>query len=100
MAGYRPKSLNELNDMYDKTITAEKAIIKASGQLHDATESIVPSAAVKAPIEEKPKEETKTVEALSSEVDSLINRFKSEMAAPKVKPYYIKILCKNQVAKI
>ena len=86
MAGYRPKSLNELNDMYDKTITAEKAIIKASRQLHDATESIVPSAAVKAPIEEKPKEETKTVEALSSEVDSLINRFKSEMATPKVKP--------------
>ena len=86
MAGYRPKSLNELNDMYDKTITAEKAIIKASRQLHDATESIVPSAAVEAPIQEMPKEETKTVEALSSEVDSLINRFKSEMAAPKVKP--------------
>ena len=86
MAGYRPKSLNELNDMYDKTITAEKAIIKASRQLHDETESIVPSAAVEAPITEMPKEETKTVEALSSEVDSLINRFKSEMAAPKVKP--------------
>ncbi len=83
MAGYRPKSLNELNDMYDKTITAEKAIIKASRQLHDVTESIVPSAAVEAPAPEMPKEETKAVEALSSEVDSLINRFKSEMAMPK-----------------
>ncbi len=86
MAGYRPKSLNELNDMYDKTITAEKAIIKASRQLHDATESIVPPAALETPVQEMPKEETKAVEALSSEVDSLINRFKSEMAAPSVKP--------------
>ncbi|MBR2079978.1 MAG: hypothetical protein IJ962_07120 [Clostridia bacterium] len=86
MAGYRPKSLNELNDMYDKTITAEKAIIKASRQLHDATESIVPPAAVETPVQDLPKEETKTVEALSSEVDSLINRFKSEMAAATEKP--------------
>lgn len=81
MAGYRPKSLNELNDMYDKTITAEKAIIKASKQLHDATESIVPSAEIQPKVEEIPKEESKTVESLSSEVDSLINRFKSEMSA-------------------
>lgn len=86
MAGYRPKSLNELNDMYDKTITAEKAIIKASRQLHDATESIVPPAAVETPVQDLTKEETKTVEALSSEVDSLINRFKSEMAAATEKP--------------
>lgn len=86
MAGYRPKSLNELNDMYDKTITAEKAIIKASRQLHDVTESIVPPAAVEKAVEELPKEETKSVEALSSEVDSLINRFKSEMTAPKAAP--------------
>jgi len=86
MAGYRPKSLNELNDMYDKTITAEKAIIKASRQLHDATESIVPPAAVETPVQDLPKEETKTVEALSSEVDSLINRFKSEMTAATEKP--------------
>ena len=43
MAGYRPKSLDELNDMYDKTISAEKAIIKATKQLHDATNKIVAS---------------------------------------------------------
>ena len=54
MAGYRPKSLNELNDMYDKTITAEKAIIKASRQLHDVTESIVPTAADEKAVEELP----------------------------------------------
>lgn len=85
MAGYRPKSLNELNDMYDKTITAEKAIIKASQQLHDVTETIVPSESVQPAVEKQQKEETRAVEELSSEVDSLINRFKSEMTAPAVK---------------
>ena len=33
MAGYRPKSLDELNNMYDKTIEAEKAIIKGTSLL-------------------------------------------------------------------
>lgn len=83
MAGYRPKSLNELNDMYDKTITAEKAIIKASKQLVDETQKLEP-----APFEPKENdiESLKGVEELSSEVDSFINRFKSESAAaPAVK---------------
>lgn len=84
MAGYRPKSLDELNEMYDKTITAEKAIIKATKQLHDATETIVPSELHT----EKPeaiKKDTAEVEEFSSEVDSLINCFKEEIKTPQIK---------------
>lgn len=33
MAGYRPKSLDELNSMYDKTLAAEKAIKKGTSLL-------------------------------------------------------------------
>ena len=83
MASYRPKSLDELNDMYDKTITAEKAIIKATKQLHDATEKIVAS---DLPQEETFKEETKGVEEFSKEVDSLINTFREENEAAEIKP--------------
>ena len=84
MAGYRPKSLDELNEMYDKTINAEKAIIKATKQLHDVTETIVPSAL---PTEEAEviAEDTSAVEEFSSEVDSLINRFKEETTKPTVR---------------
>lgn len=85
MAGYRPKSLNELNDMYNKTITAEKAIIKATQQLHDATESIVPSESQTTMPQELPKEESRVIEEFSGEVDSLINRFRSETTAPQTK---------------
>ena len=65
MAGYRPKSLDELNEMYDKTITAEKAIIKATKQLHDVTETIVPSD-LPAKQPEAVKEDTPSVEEFSS----------------------------------
>lgn len=84
MAGYRPKSLDELNEMYDKTINAEKAIIKATKQLHDVTETIVPSAL---PTEEAEviAEDASAVEEFSSEVDSLINRFKEETTKPTVR---------------
>ena len=84
MAGYRPKSLDELNEMYDKTINAEKAIIKATKQLHNVTETITPA---DAPYEEPVKEETKTVEEFSSEVDSLINRFREENTGVEIKPF-------------
>lgn len=84
MAGYRPKSLDELNEMYDKTITAEKAIIKATKQLHDVTETIVPSS-LPAKQPEAVKEDTPSVEEFSSEVDSLINRFKEEIQSKEIK---------------
>lgn len=84
MAGYRPKSLDELNEMYDKTITAEKAIIKATKQLHDVTETIVPSD-LPAKQPEAVKEDTPSVEEFSSEVDSLINRFKEEIQSKEIK---------------
>ena len=85
MAGYRPKSLDELNEMYDKTITAEKAIIKATKQLHDVTETIVPSPLKPSEGAEVISEDTKTVEEFSSEVDSLINRFKEEIQTKEIK---------------
>lgn len=84
MAGYRPKSLDELNEMYDKTITAEKAIIKATKQLHDVTDTIVPSD-LPAKQPEAVKEDTPSVEEFSSEVDSLINRFKEEIQSKEIK---------------
>ena len=84
MAGYRPKSLDELNEMYDKTITAEKAIIKATKQLHDVTETIVPSD-LPAKQPKAVKEDTPSVEEFSSEVDSLINRFKEEIQSKEIK---------------
>ena len=84
MAGYRPKSLDELNEMYDKTITAEKAIIKATKQLHDVTDTIVPPE-FSANQPETVKEGTSSVEEFSSEVDSLINRFKEEIQSKEIK---------------
>ena len=84
MAGYRPKSLDELNEMYDKTITAEKAIIKATKQLHDVTDTIVPPE-FSANQPETVKEGTPSVEEFSSEVDSLINRFKEEIQSKEIK---------------
>lgn len=83
MAGYRPKSLDELNEMYDKTITAEKAIIKATKQLSDVTETNAPA---EIPHEEPVKEETGTVEEFSSEVDFLINRFREENPVAETNP--------------
>ena len=35
MPSYRPKSLNELNSMYDKKLAAENALKKGSSQLND-----------------------------------------------------------------
>ena len=87
MAGYRPKSLDELNDMYDKTISAEKAILSATKQLNNVTETIAPSdSTAEADAEIAIREDAKTVEEFSSEVDSMINRFKEANAGKEVKP--------------
>ena len=87
MAGYRPKSLDELNDMYDKTIIAEKAILSATKQLNNVTETIAPSdSTAEADAEIAIREDAKTVEEFSSEVDSMINRFKEANAGKEVKP--------------
>lgn len=76
MAGYRPKSLNELNEMYDKTITAEKAILKASKILEAETQK--PAVSANEKTDENPQDSTLGVTSLSDEVDSLINRFNTE----------------------
>ncbi len=81
MAGYRPKSLGELNDMYDKTISAEKAIINATKKLSEEAEK--PSD-ISAPAEEK-KEVLGSVPELSVELDSIVSDYSSEPALPSYK---------------
>lgn len=85
MAGYRPKSLNELNEMYDKTITAEKAILKATKALEAETQK--PAEKPEKPAESHEVQPSPAVTSLSDEVDSLINSFavQNEKEAASVK---------------
>ncbi len=91
MAGYRPKSLDELNSIFDKTMAAEKAIKKGSSLLEnreDGFSSFTPDTAD----ESKKKPETsdsgteiKPSEEISDSVSEFIAKFSAQTEPEPVK---------------
>jgi len=75
LAGYRPKSLDELNNLYDKAISAENEIKKSSSLLKDAVLGDSLNLSSEAPQTEprpvRPKE-------ISDDVESFIKQFSGE----------------------
>ncbi len=88
MAGYRPKSLDELNSIFDKTIAAEKAIKKSSSLLEQGEDSFssfssqetsAKAEETAAITEEKPSEE------ISGSVSDFIAKFSAQTETEPVK---------------
>ncbi|MCM1544188.1 MAG: hypothetical protein NC110_02710 [Ruminococcus sp.] len=89
MASYRPKSLDELNNMYDKTLSAEQAIKKGTTKLkNESGVSVDPVESVKVtdiptvPDIIKDSATDKEIEDLSFAVDNFIRHFSGEPAKP------------------
>ena len=77
MASYRPKSLDELNNLYDKAISAEKAIKKGTSLLGEENlpaEHSEPKIVLPEPKLPTPKGE------ISSDVNAFISQFSGEEA--------------------
>ena len=87
MAGYRPKSLDELNSLYDKSINAKREIYKKTSDLEVRKERYVPSTV--APTEQTTPEKTPE-EAATEEISGLVGDFIKSFGAPvpikKVRP--------------
>lgn len=83
MAGYRPKSLDELNNMYDKTMAAEKAIRKGTSLLEKSEESINLNTQLFE--QAQPLDgETKQSQELSDAVNEFIAKYSQDtVSAPK-----------------
>lgn len=80
MAGYRPKSLDELNNLYDKALSAENEIKRKSSLLKqevlkdsDERETVVQPAFV----------HTEKLKEISADVDSFIRQFSGEDESPQ-----------------
>lgn len=90
MAGYRPKSLDELNSIFDKTMAAEKAIRKSSSLLEQGEDSF---SSFTGPTEENVQEpevteaeaEIKPSEEISDSVSDFIAKFSAQTEAEPVK---------------
>lgn len=88
MAGYRPKSLDELNSLYDKSINAKNEISKKALDLEVKSEQFVPALTqtdVKPEEDEKSREET-AAEEISGLVDDFIKSFGTPVPVKKVRP--------------
>lgn len=86
MAGYRPKSLDELNSIFDKTMAAEKAIKKGTSLLEKGEDSFS-SFAAQVPDEfhqELPPQE-KQAKEITDSVSDFIARFTVQTRAEPVK---------------
>lgn len=89
MAGYRPKSLDELNSIFDKTMAAEKAIKKGSSLLEKEEDSFSSfSAQLTEEKETASVDEEKTSEEITDSVNDFIARFtvQSEKEQVRAKP--------------
>lgn len=89
MAGYRPKSLDELNSIFDKTMAAEKAIKKGSSLLEKGEDSFSSfSAQLTEEKETASVDEEKTSEEITDSVNDFIARFtvQSEKEQVRAKP--------------
>ena len=86
MASYRPKSLDELNSLYDKTLTVKNEIEKKASGFE-----VKPQKKFVAPVEESPEvQEISREEAASEEIAGLVDDFIKSFGAPvpvkKVQP--------------
>lgn len=83
MAGYRPKSLDELNNLYGKAISAENEIKKSSSLLKEEVLSDIIGGEKKAEDEnEKPSFAPERRESgFSGDIDDFIRRFSGEQGA-------------------
>lgn len=89
MAGYRPKSLDELNNMYDKTLAAEKAIKKGTSLVEKTSENAILNNLTEDI--ERIAEEVKQSMGISEEINDFIAKFsyekpEEEKAESKPKP--------------
>lgn len=82
MAGYRPKNLDELNNMFDKTLAAERAIKKGTSLVEKTSENAVLNNITEDI--EKIAEEVKQSIGISEEVNDFISRYSYEK--PEEKP--------------
>lgn len=81
MASYRPKSLDELNNLYGKAVSAEKAIKKGTSLLGEDALSITSEEKAEAPAALRTPAEPK-VESVSPDIDAFICQFASEEGRP------------------
>lgn len=72
MAGYRPKSLDELNSIFDKTMAAEKAIRKGTSLLEKGEDSF---SSFSVQSDEKISQNDVTEEKQSEEITDSVNDF-------------------------
>ena len=79
MANYRPKSLDELNNLYDKSLNAQQEIAKKATVLEEKTQ---PKEAVPAPEETKPGFITREQTA-EDQISGYVNDFIKSFGAPK-----------------
>ncbi len=86
MAGYRPKSLDELNSIFDKTMAAEKAIKKGSSLLEKEEDSFSSfSAQLTEEKETASVDEEKTSEEITDSVNDFIARFSVQAEKEQVR---------------
>lgn len=81
MASYRPKSLDELNNLYGKAVSAEKAIKEGSSLLGEEVLPLPAEETKSAPAAVPPTQTTK-VESVASDIDAFIRQFSSEDGRP------------------
>ena len=89
MAGYRPKSLDELNSIFDRTMAAEKAIKKSSSLLEKGEDSFRDfTAEIKEEKSSLPVQEEKTAGEITDTVSDFIAKFTAaeETQPVKAKP--------------
>lgn len=86
MAGYRPKSLDELNSIFDKTMAAEKAIKKGSSLLEKGEDSFSSfSALMTGENENTSVAEEKASEEITDSVNDFIARFSVQAEKEQVR---------------
>ncbi len=86
MAGYRPKSLDELNSIFDKTIAAEKAIKKGTSLLEKGEDSFTSfSAQDRDDLYQDLSPEEKQSEEITDSVSDFIAKFTVQTQAEPVK---------------
>ncbi len=86
MAGYRPKSLDELNSIFDKTMAAEKAIKKGSSLLEKGEDGFSSFSAEKNEEDNKaPVGEEKQSEEITDSVSEFIAKFSAQTEQEPVK---------------
>ncbi len=76
MAGYRPKNLDELNNMFDKTLAAERAIKKGTSLVEKTSENAILDNLTEDI--ERIAEEVKQSMGISEEINDFISKYSQE----------------------